>query len=91
MTVAILSYAVWNLYKGTGELRKTCSDTAGHLIASGGPSVAKIWPHAQRGHGPPDTHPSTHLAQNCLIWVMLGIGHLPHNERCRFGKVIIVI
>ena len=33
-TAAILSYAVSHLHEGTGKLRKTCTDTVGHLTES---------------------------------------------------------
>ena len=89
VTAAILSYAVSHLHEGTGKLRKTCSDTVGHLTESV-PSltISEKWPSAQRFdvQAADRRSPIQVLTQRKAAWLgwSSGTGHLSHTEHCRF-------
>ena len=89
VTAAILSYAVSHLHEGTGKLRKTCSDTVGHLTESV-PSltISEKWPSAQRFdvQAADRRSPIQVLTQRKAAWLgwSPGTRHLPHNEHCRW-------
>ena len=93
VTAAILSYAVSHLHEGTGNLRKTCADTVGHLTESV-PSltVSEKWPPAQcfDVQAADRRSPIQVLTQRKAAWLgwSPGTGHLPHTEHCRSNGVL---
>ena len=82
----ILSYAVSYLHRGIRKLRRTCSNTVGHLIASVSTlrfrkkitSRSAFW---CAGRGPAVNHPSTDPAPSCLTIRVIACHRIPTTYR----------